>query len=239
MANVIVDITNMCFGTLIAIAPTEKRISGKVVWHCICNCQQVTCIKNVFARGDKLRSSEITSCRQYQVQDIIGQTFGRWLVLAKTDRKNTNGNYYYHCQCICGVTKDVVRTFLQNGESTSCGCLTKQIDGLANARNRYRQYIHNADMRDIEFDLTFDEWYPLTQANCIYCGKPPSSIYKPNGYKLQWIYNGVDRIDNRYGYSIANCASCCKVCNYAKRELTTQEYIDHCQRVVTFNKVTT
>lgn len=48
-------------------------------------------------------------------QDLTGQTFGEWLVLYYV------GNGRYHCRCSCGVEKDILRSSLIHGESTSCG----------------------------------------------------------------------------------------------------------------------
>ena len=48
-------------------------------------------------------------------QDLTGQTFGEWLVLYYV------GNGRYHCRCSCGTEKDILRSSLIHGESTSCG----------------------------------------------------------------------------------------------------------------------
>lgn len=164
--------------------------------------------------------------------NIIGQTFGRWLVLEATAKRSRNGTLYYLCKCICGNTKEVNRLYLTNGESTSCGCVHKYRDGLGNARNMFNHYIRNAANRSITFDLTFDAWYNLTQQNCYYCGVAPSSYHAPNGYKTRWCYNGVDRRNSDLAYTSDNCVPCCKQCNYAKRDLTEQEYLAHCLRIV-------
>lgn len=48
-------------------------------------------------------------------QDLTGKTFGEWLVLYYV------GNGRYHCRCSCGAEKDILRSSLIHGESTSCG----------------------------------------------------------------------------------------------------------------------
>lgn len=53
--------------------------------------------------------------------DITGQTFGKWIVLYKTDKRNAGGVIYWHCQCQCGKEKDVLGTSLRTGRSLSCG----------------------------------------------------------------------------------------------------------------------
>ena len=36
----------------------------------------------------------------------------------------------------------------------------------------------------------------------------------------QYLYNGIDRIDNKLGYIKGNMTPCCKICNHAKHDLT-------------------
>ena len=33
-----VDLTGRRFGKVVALAPTDKRLNGSVVWHCVCDC---------------------------------------------------------------------------------------------------------------------------------------------------------------------------------------------------------
>lgn len=52
------------------------------------------------------------------VDNLIGQRFGRWVVLSKgTDKQ------HWVCRCDCGTTKTVSGYCLKTGESESCGCL--------------------------------------------------------------------------------------------------------------------
>lgn len=78
-------------------------------------------------------------------------------------------------------------------------------------------------------DLTFDQWYELSQQNCYYCGRCPSTkanrfIDCPSHrdaaseYAKKYgtfIYNGVDRINNME-HHIDECVPCCQTCNMAK-----------------------
>ena len=51
---------------------------------------------------------------------------------------------------------------------------------------------------------------------------------KQNG---DFIYNGLDRIDNSKNHSKENCVACCKYCNYAKRERSFSEFKEWINRV--------
>ena len=65
-----------------------------------------------------------------KVVDMIGQRFGRWLVLARA--KNRGQNIYYLCRCDCGEFKVISGNSLRIGKSQSCGCLRKEIISEAN-----------------------------------------------------------------------------------------------------------
>lgn len=53
--------------------------------------------------------------------NLIGQVFGKWTVLNKSEKRSSNGSIYWHCQCECGNEKDVLSQSLRNGRSLSCG----------------------------------------------------------------------------------------------------------------------
>ena len=56
-----------------------------------------------------------------KVIDLTGQKFGRWEVLAYSERK-ANGKHYWKCQCSCGTIRSVNGENLRDGTSKSCGC---------------------------------------------------------------------------------------------------------------------
>lgn len=58
--------------------------------------------------------------------NLIGQKFGRLLVLEKTDKKK-NGSLVWLCQCDCGNYKEVsTRELRSPNHAKSCGCLQKE-----------------------------------------------------------------------------------------------------------------
>ena len=83
---------------------------------------------------------------------------------------------------------------------------------------RYKRYVNDAKLRGLEFNLTVEMFKELVSSHCYYCGETEGLI-------------GIDRRDNNIGYLPENCLSCCKVCNYAKRMRTLDEFISHCERV--------
>ena len=68
---------------------------------------------------------------------------------------------------------------------------------------KYRTYKKAAKQRDIEFNLTIEEFNIFWQKDCHYCGDPILTI-------------GVDRVDSSEGYTLINCVPCCTICNKIK-----------------------
>lgn len=61
------------------------------------------------------------------VKNIIGERFGRLVVLEKTTNKDNGGHLYYKCKCDCGKECEVTRGPLLTGRTKSCGCLKKEL----------------------------------------------------------------------------------------------------------------
>ena len=57
--------------------------------------------------------------------DLIGQRFGKLIVISKTDRPShlKNSSIYWLCECECGNTKICNSSDLRKGYIKSCGCL--------------------------------------------------------------------------------------------------------------------
>lgn len=83
-----------------------------------------------------------------------------------------------------------------------------------------------------EGNLSLEQFYQLSQMNCYYCcatpgnkrnacGKYSSAYAKEHG---DFIYNGLDRVDNSLSHAYDNVVPCCKYCNSAKNTLTLSQF---------------
>lgn len=59
-------------------------------------------------------------------EDLIGQKFGRWVVLELSENTISYHSKWL-CKCECGTEKIVRAGSLKKGDSKSCGCLNKEI----------------------------------------------------------------------------------------------------------------
>lgn len=158
--------------------------------------------------------------------------------------KNKYLSFEYKIKCECGNIYQAEGNDVKTGRRVSCGCKKfKKTVQKCNEDpyhslnyNLYSDYKKKAEYRKINFELTFDEFKKLTSGSCVYCNILHSNIktrHRNNKIASNVIlyYNGVDRVDNKKGYTTENSVSCCKICNQAKHTMSEQNFIDWILRV--------
>lgn len=109
---------------------------------------------------------------------------------------------------------------------------------LKSKNSAFRQifgiYCSNAFNKNLEFTLDEKMFRSLTKGDCHYCGIKPSNI--KNCWNDKYIYNGIDRVDNCKGYVLSNCVSCCSDCNLAKKNNSTEKFLEWIRRISNFQK---
>ena len=179
-----------------------------------------------------------------KLKDLTGKKFGRLTVIKRVPNSKSR-HIVWLCKCDCGTEKIIRGCNLRRGYTKSCGCLNREqlIEmgrknrigfGLANMGNCFCFYKTQAKKRELDFGLTKDQFYEITQKDCYYCGAKPNNKLTGHNCYGEYVYNGLDRIDNTKGYTIDNVVPCCKTCNYAKRDLTLQEFKNWISKV--YNK---
>ena len=88
-----------------------------------------------------------------------------------------------------------------------------------------RAYKSGAEKRGLSFNLSYDQVESLVTQECYYCG------IKHSSERYGFFYNGIDRVKNDIGYEIDNVVPCCKMCNFAKRDFSKEEFLDWAIRV--------
>lgn len=108
--------------------------------------------------------------------------------------------------------------------------------GESSFNDLFYKYKSSAKKRNYEFRLTKEDFYKLTQSDCIYCGEPPNRIYTRKQYTGFYNYNGIDRVENDIGYVIENVVPCCKTCNIAKHTMSLKQFYKWIEKVHTKRK---
>jgi hypothetical protein len=86
------------------------------------------------------------------------------------------------------------------------------------AKGKYQAYKKNAKNRGIKFDITIEQFVEIILKPCHWCGR-------------SGVYMGIDRLVNRYGYSLKNCRPCCSMCNHMKRDWSPDQFILQIKRI--------
>lgn len=124
--------------------------------------------------------------------DYIGKTYTNWTVKDVIVKQLKNGKFtsYFVCECKCGKIKEVYYYSVTSGDSQSCGCLYKDLNGI---KTRFKP-IHG---------LTNTRIYKIWQgiyARC-YCPSKKNSKYQKKQIRIceEW-----HDFQNFYNWSIAN-----------------------------------
>ena len=78
---------------------------------------------------------------------------------------------------------------------------------------------YNAKIRGHIWDIPKDIGYYLISSPCAYCGQ------------IEEKFNGLDRVDSNGEYTIDNVVPCCRYCNYAKNNMSIEEFKNHITKI--------
>lgn len=198
-----VDLTGQTFGKITVLRRDKNNNkSNKVMWVCLCACGKESIHPQHHLKRGSVKSC---GCSQHPQLDLTGKRFGRWTVLKRDENKTTRDSYWL-CQCSCGTTRSVVRQYLQDGTSQSCGCLRAE---LLTSHGMYKSPEYTA-------------WYSLIQ-RCTNQNNPRYPSYGGRGIEVceRWqnsfidFYDdmgprpsknhSIDRINNDGNYEPSNC----------------------------------
>ncbi|MDO5152576.1 MAG: transcriptional regulator [Eubacteriales bacterium] len=119
------DITGLRSGKVVALAPTEEKRRGVVLWKCRCDCG-----REFLTEGYKISNGVIESCgclrSEHKIKDLTNQRFGRLTALRRLDKK-LGSSYAWLCRCDCGQLTEVSANALLQGGTKSCGCIRSEM----------------------------------------------------------------------------------------------------------------
>lgn len=185
----------------------------------------------------KLRTKEDT--KLIINKKYYGKKYGRLTILELSD--NIGVDTAFKCLCDCGKEKFVKKEYLLDGSTKSCGCLnndkrSERAKAMYSCIIKYKDPIE-ASARYVwkrgYSEMSFEDFFELSQKKCNYCGAKPSNKYNCAGDDSSekrkkhgtFVYNGLDRVDNNLNHTKENCVPCCKYCNFAKRERSLDDFI--------------
>lgn len=253
--NRIKDFTGKIWGTLKAIkaTPHRKDLNGSFIWEFKC----IKCKKQVFKIPSELNKKSCcgsVTCRLgFSLKDLTGRTFGR-LTVSNFAGTNDANQVTWNCICSCGNKRVLITTKLSRGITQSCGCASIERStkppGEVSRNTKWSKFlIQSCKERGLVNEFTKAEFFSIISLNCFYCNAEPrlySAYQGPTGkikqsYKINQIkqdtidrssikVNGIDRVDNKIGYTKNNCVPCCWDCNKIKSDYTIYEWLSFIEK---------
>ena len=162
---------------------------------------------------------------------IKGEKYNR-LSIISFSHSDSRYRKFYNVKCDCGKEKKIMGSAMISGNTKSCGCLSKQIKNNRRISENHSEltaiilnYKRHAEKRNFKWDLTRDDVDLIIKLECVYCGSKPSNIKKTkNSIGNGLMYSGIDRVNNNLNYTKNNCVPCCKICNYAKSNMSVIDF---------------
>jgi hypothetical protein len=195
----VINITGQTFGRLLVLGIHLPHEGKWAKWDCLCSCGEVRTVL-----GTSLRDGSTLSCGCITVKEMVGERFGRLLVVS---RHPAEGTAMWNCICDCGMERTVLGTSLRAGRTRSCGCYirdaviarqtthgesgTPEYMAYRKAQQRCStdpesEYYKRYAARGIKFSFTSVEEFIAD------VGRRPSDKYS------------LDRVDNDRGYEPGN-----------------------------------
>ena len=162
--------------------------------------------------------------------DISGNKYGNLSVT--NELKHTKKCVLWKCVCNnCGTVCYVSSSDLKRGRTNYCPKCNQEKSEISILKVLYKNYRLGAKKRNIEFELSLDEFKKIINMPCNYCNISPKQILHKKDMKYDLKYNGIDRVNNDLGYTVNNCVAACKFCNLAKRNFKREDFIDWIGRI--------
>lgn len=234
-----IDLTGQRFGRLVVLGFSHKGKHRSYYWRCQCDCGKIKTVMQ-----GSLRMGRTKSCGCYRIDQIhlkhrinipIGTRFGRLVVLSIA--KSRDNKAYWKCRCDCGIIKEIESHRLRKGDTKSCGCYRREQmwlpKGEAAFNRLYQRYQYIAEKKGYTFCLSRIEFKTITTQNCHYCGIVPKTSVSHNYIRCNgdYIYNGIDRVDNNKGYVEKNVVACCSMCNQMKKAYSQEEFLEQVKKI--------
>lgn len=229
----------------LTVLSKKIKIDRNWHWECECECGIIRFINTCKLNNSK-HGQKSCGCAQFGTKEnLIDQKFGKLTVISFSHIDKKLRYQFWNCVCDCGNKTIKSTTVLRrnNHPTHSCGCLRNEAIILSGHDYNRKQsgessintliYIYKkaAKKRNLPFNINREDFIRLTSQNCFYCNVPPKQIMKKRICNGPYIYNGLDRKNNDIGYEINNILPCCKVCNYAKRTMNYDEFLQWIQTV--------
>lgn len=167
--------------------------------------------------------------KEYHIK--TGEQYNR-LTAVCLDHIGKHNRSYFVFKCSCGKEKVILGSLVKSGNTKSCGCLSREIKLNKRISLHHSEitavilgYKRHAIARGFSWSLNRKFVEDIISKPCFYCGTSPSNTkITKNTLSDGLKYSGIDRLDSGKDYTEGNVVPCCKICNYAKSNLSLKQF---------------
>lgn len=177
----------------------------------------------------------------------VGIFYGKLEILEVIS--NNHRGHHVSLRCLCHYCNH--ETIVNGGlihKYQSCGCQQRNSDtwkdkgpktrpwqleeGIAARNHLEYQYKRGAEKRNLEYDLTTEDFVRIVTGPCLYCGDVLTNVSKGQGKTSgDFQFTGIDRVDSSKGYTLSNSVSCCWMCNNMKGATNKETFVEHIKKM--------
>jgi len=109
--------------------------------------------------------------------DLTGKRFGKLIVVKPTDKRTSNGGVVWLTKCDCGELHHVSKEHLENGATSSCGCLRREVmcSMIGSLHHKWNPALTNEERTLMRRFPEYLKWrksvYKRDNYSCQKCGK--------------------------------------------------------------------
>jgi|SRR5690606_30321099 len=179
---------------------------------------------------------------------MIGKRFGS-LTVVRDHSTTRNGHKRFTCVCDCGNTCNILGTHLQQGNTTSCGCMRPRgkdhpkWTGFGDISGNYwhNHVIRSASgakgRRKIDVNITIEYAWDLFLKQKGRCALSGRKLRFPERHTDRGWTASLDRINSLKGYVEGNVQWVHKDVNIMKNKFDNNYFIDMCKEIANNNKI--
>lgn len=216
------DLTGQRYGKLVVVKEGPRHVTSggrsERTWECKCDCGNTKIIPMKTLRKGTVNScgcNRISNIQQQglkQKKDLLGQRFGKLLVIQESEKRTSSGEVKWICACDCGNTIEIAGVNLtrKREPTISCGCThsrgeEKIIQLLLNLQIPFstQQSFSSCRFPDTNCLAKFD-FYIDNQILLEYDGIQHSENVEPHGF---FTKSGLEQIRERDQYKTNWCAN--------------------------------
>lgn len=173
------------------------------------------------------------------LKDHTGKLINGWNIIEFIKFTKDSSTAVYRVKCKCGkILAKTIGNMKRVNKCSNCQHVSQRsAKSEAGLSLLYAQYRNKAKIKNRSFNISKKRFKILTLSDCFYCGIKPAHVMKSHSASLEaaqhgaYVYNGLDRIDNKLGYTKKNVVPCCEQCNRGKLDYSQEEFLNWAKRL--------